>query len=753
MKTVLQKLLHLPLAVRLYAILSLSFLLIAMILGVFQRYFQSNYLRAISTQNHGFVAQVDVTNHYTEDFLQNTANQIFYSRAVNKLRSYGTLTNAQLIDGLRELNSISASSTIIDSIYVYNGRQNYIYSTSSYGAVSDTAEAFADQAAVELLSNRTGDQRMMLFPRYSYADDHYSEDRVYSIMFYELDTEGDLSDNAIMFNLNTDWITGQFFGADDGSQSFIIDSNGTLVASQEDVEYGFAAELTRGVMEHYHSGNGDSYFIHELESGEKVICFYSNMGRHNWYYVRPVDYDDCLGDLQQVERSTFVFLTLGFVALCLTGTAASMSVYLPFRLITRRLATIEPDAGKNTEQLMASLNRLIEGNSNAESIHRSLEEMIRGQVLKELLWGMREPDLAQLEEYNLKISPGGAVALCLIGGLRVQQYLQVVQTVIPGCEGVEIRDEFSVLLLQTERSEQALEALEQLHRRHSTTHFILGPAFRDWKLMPEIYDRMAEVFQLRFLHPKEQVVYFPELPVLDSSSSDLSEITDRIINALKKGYHNKAMDHWREFVCALDHKHYTAVRFGLITLGNKVLKLSCAESLGTSYNAACQEYTRMLDEITTIDTLTSFFTEQFLHITAMVQQAHQLKQGNTIQEIMNACQMQLCDPGLSSQSLANQFNLSVAYLCRIFRQSNGCSLMEYVNTLRVQRAQEILRDPKTLVKDVPAQVGIENKQYFFKLFKQITGKTPKQYQKDHKVRGAAISSGGDSGSAARIYEV
>lgn len=754
MKTVFQKLLHLPFTVRLYVILSLSFLLIALILGVFQRYFQSNYLRAISAQNQGFVAQVDVTNHYTEGFLQDIANQVFYSRTVDKLRSYDTLTNAQLIDGLRELNSITASSTIIDSIYVYNGQQDYIYSTASYGAVSDTAETFADQAAVELLSNRTGDQRMIFFPRYSYVDDHYSEDRVYSIMFYELGTEGDLPDNAIMFNLNTDWIIGQFFGADNGDQSFIVDSNGTLVALQNDVKYDFAAELTDGVMEHCRSGNEDSYFIHELDTGEKVICFYSNMGRHDWYYVRPVNYEDCLGDLQQVEKSTFVFLALGFVTLCLTGTAASMSVYLPFRLITRRLATIEPGAEKNTEQLMTSLNRLIEGNSDAESIRHSLEGMIRGQVLKELLWGTREPDSTQLEEYNLKISPGEAVALCLISGLRVQQYLQVVQTAIPDCEGVEIMDEFSVLLLQTEQSEHALDALEQLHKRYSTTYFILGPAFKDWKLMPEIYNRMMEIYRLRFLHPKEQVVYFPELPVLDSSSSDLSEITDRIMNALKKGFHHKAIDYWQEFVCALDHKHYTAVRFGLITLGNNVLKLACADTLeGTSYNAACREYTRMLDGILTIDTLTSFFTEQFLYITTIVQQAHHLKQGNTIQEIMNACQMQLCDPGLSSQSLANQFNLSAAYLCRIFRQSNGCSLMEYVNTLRIQRAQEILCDSKTLVKDVPAQVGIENKQYFFKLFKQITGKTPKQYQNDHKAGVSAISSRANGGKTTRIYEL
>ena len=40
--------------------------------------------------------------------------------------------------------------------------------------------------------------------------------------------------------------------------------------------------------------------------------------------------------------------------------------------------------------------------------------------------------------------------------------------------------------------------------------------------------------------------------------------------------------------------------------------------------------------------------------------------------------------------------------------------------------------PELEVKDVAEQVGIENKQYFFMLFKQTTGVTPKQYQIQQK---------------------
>lgn len=96
--------------------------------------------------------------------MQNIASQIFYSQTVNKLRSYPTLTNAQIISAIRELNSYCAASTIIDSIYVYNGKQDYIYSTETFGAVNDTSKNFADSVAAELFEERAPGQSLSVIP-------------------------------------------------------------------------------------------------------------------------------------------------------------------------------------------------------------------------------------------------------------------------------------------------------------------------------------------------------------------------------------------------------------------------------------------------------------------------------------------------------------------------------------------------------------------------------------------------------------
>ena len=142
-------------SVRFLSVVLMSFVLILALLGLLYHQFQKAFLSSINRANEEFVFQVSATSSSTEEFLQNMVNQIFYSNTVVKLRSYEELTNWQMVDGVRELNTYSASSTIIDSIYIFNGKQQRVYSTSSYGAVGDSFSAFADRDAVELYENRS----------------------------------------------------------------------------------------------------------------------------------------------------------------------------------------------------------------------------------------------------------------------------------------------------------------------------------------------------------------------------------------------------------------------------------------------------------------------------------------------------------------------------------------------------------------------------------------------------------------------
>ena len=89
-----------------------------------------------------------------------------------------------MVDGVQELNTYSASSTIIDSIYIFNGKQQRVYSTSSYGAVGDSFSAFADRDAVELYENRSASGRLVPILRHSDVSNNLQQPGLYSFLFF-----------------------------------------------------------------------------------------------------------------------------------------------------------------------------------------------------------------------------------------------------------------------------------------------------------------------------------------------------------------------------------------------------------------------------------------------------------------------------------------------------------------------------------------------------------------------------------------
>ena len=83
---------------------------------------------------------------------------------------------------------------------------------------------------------------------------------------------------------------------------------------------------------------------------------------------------------------------------------------------------------------------------------------------------------------------------------------------------------------------------------------------------------------------------------------------------------------------------------------------------------------------------------------------------------------------LSLNSIAKQLNVNPSYLSGLFRKECNCTLTEYVNKKRIDYAIELLRKTDKLVNVVSYECGIQDTNYFIKLFKKYTGTTPTQYR-------------------------
>ena len=85
---------------------------------------------------------------------------------------------------------------------------------------------------------------------------------------------------------------------------------------------------------------------------------------------------------------------------------------------------------------------------------------------------------------------------------------------------------------------------------------------------------------------------------------------------------------------------------------------------------------------------------------------------------------------LKVEELAAMEFLGVSRYREVFRSITGVSPVEYITRLRVERAKDILTQNTASVATVAEAVGYSNRNYFQRIFRKYTGKTPGDYRND-----------------------
>lgn len=82
----------------------------------------------------------------------------------------------------------------------------------------------------------------------------------------------------------------------------------------------------------------------------------------------------------------------------------------------------------------------------------------------------------------------------------------------------------------------------------------------------------------------------------------------------------------------------------------------------------------------------------------------------------------------TTRSAAREAHVTEPYFCRRFKTATGMTFTEYVARCHVERARELLHDPKLRVTDVAYGAGFQSIPHFNHTFKRYTGLSPNGYR-------------------------
>lgn len=99
-----------------------------------------------------------------------------------------------------------------------------------------------------------------------------------------------------------------------------------------------------------------------------------------------------------------------------------------------------------------------------------------------------------------------------------------------------------------------------------------------------------------------------------------------------------------------------------------------------------------------------------------------------VDEAVNFLKTNYASAGLNINEVAFRTFLSPSYLSKLFKEDMGRSFSEYLQGLRISAACDLLKATNEKVIDVMLDVGFKDIKHFNRLFKKVTGRTPREYR-------------------------
>lgn len=118
------------------------------------------------------------------------------------------------------------------------------------------------------------------------------------------------------------------------------------------------------------------------------------------------------------------------------------------------------------------------------------------------------------------------------------------------------------------------------------------------------------------------------------------------------------------------------------------------------------------------------------HLRLLTEQAKRLHMDHSTAVIQQICKIihEEYPSNLTVEDIASRVYFSPSYIRRIFKSQTGSTLLNYLQSVRMEKALEFLSRPQYKIHEIGMLVGYDNPSYFNLVFKKYYGVTPGAYR-------------------------
>lgn len=268
-----------------------------------------------------------------------------------------------------------------------------------------------------------------------------------------------------------------------------------------------------------------------------------------------------------------------------------------------------------------------------------------------------------------------------------------------------------------------------------TTSIALGNEFSDLTLFSNMKNQLLTLLQFRIIQGGNQIFQsnlIKSFTVHKSKgiTSSILKYTEQILNSFEQGKKEELIHSLQGFFREVESLSSPvdineAVHYLVIRIVNSWMEHDGYSEDPDLLTEALQMTKNAANLVQLKDSIKLWVLKVMSKMTVLKNNQH-----NPIQVAKEWIKSNLHE-NITIKKIAQQVYMNPNYFCDYFKNQTGETILDYVTTVRLEKAKELLEKTDLKIYDLALQVGYQDTKYFSRLFKQLIGQTPSQYRDQH----------------------
>lgn len=730
------------------------------------------YKESVSTSQLNRLQTIDNTNQFIFENIEQGALRFSLDPSIQSLSDFTTLQPShrenKYLTSLRRamtmLNDFVSTNKLVDSVYLYIDNSDYIIS-SRESVVS--LDRFADLSwMAKYEEQKTNQNANPLIPTHivksgyntpgivSTAYERQCLTYVYYITPYISNFNG-----ALIFNIYEDKLLQTYAEPDSDSNIALFDHNGTWITGVSNINFTDILSVSDWnrifrTMKTNDERLHDNYFVSNNGNSSYQCTYYHS--KDDYHVLVSLDEVGMLmkkAASSQIILLVFFLLFVPFVALLIFW--GSRRLYSPIGNLVQELNAndkleLSKDEKDDWSAILQAVNELLREDRKLFSV-RAQEKLKEATFLRILSGDHTEDDEEESKtilpyEHNLCILAAIDAHSSLFSKVknfesRISLLIRLIEDGLSG-EGMyptvmRYEDNAMVVLLSMDKNISSFESalrskLTMIQTKTSkimdhTISFAISSLIDHSDNVRLFFTQAKNAMQYRFMKGSESILFYDQV-----CSAHAYYNADERLKYIQHCLYSCKKEEMLQGIQELVNDIKSEENISFIYTGQILNQLVTSLAQYTNDNDIHLEelrgdntgiYQRLWQNITLEDAC-----HWFCGIAATVMEHVRIdSKSEYIRQALEYVHEKYTEC-ITIDAIADQIGISYSYLRRLYKESTGQNLSDYINQLRIQKAKKLLKETNYTVKEIVFMCGYNHERTFFRSFTQMVGISPSKYR-------------------------